>query len=55
MRSAVGASATIVEMEIGAQRRHKELLALVETQRDERDSEYSASVSVSPRFHHLLA
>ncbi|KAJ7235125.1 hypothetical protein C8J57DRAFT_1378777 [Mycena rebaudengoi] len=44
MRSKVGASASIVEMEIDAQRRHKELLALIETQSDGKGSEYSASI-----------
>ncbi|KAJ7259838.1 hypothetical protein C8J57DRAFT_1135088 [Mycena rebaudengoi] len=44
MRSAVGVSAVIVEMEIDAQRRHEELLALIETQSDGKGSEYSASI-----------
>jgi hypothetical protein len=48
-------SAAIAEMEIDAQRRHEELLALIEAQSDGQSSEYSASVSVSSRFHHLLA
>jgi hypothetical protein len=44
MKAGIGASAVAIQMEKDAQRRHLELLALLETRSDEGSTEYSASV-----------